>query len=142
MLDEDDPRQVVGIGQEAQLVDDPRLLELRLGVARQAGRAAGKSDTVVPRELQAVLHEVVEMLPDTAVGAVERRGMDALAVVGEPGLIGGFGFHGFRGGPQFRSSAPVSRARASVTNVRSMRSHSAARSGPGAIRRHAFCIVP
>ena len=87
--DEDDAFEAVDLDEELQLVDDPLLLEEGLGVAGEAGGAAGEGEAVVTREAEAVLEEVVEVLADPAVGAVDRRGVDAVVVVGDAALIGG-----------------------------------------------------
>lgn len=98
MGDEDDAFQTVDFHQELELVDDAFFLEGGLGVAGEAGRAAGECDAVVAGEAEALLEEVVEVLAESAIGAVDRRGVDAGGFVGEGGDIRrGRGAKGLRG---------------------------------------------
>ena len=85
--DEDDARELVNLDEELEFIDDALLFQVGLRVAREAGRAAGEGDAVVPGELQAVLKKVVELLAHSAVGAVNGRGVDAAAFVGDIALV-------------------------------------------------------
>lgn len=91
MGDQDDALELVGLDQEAEFIGDAGLFEDGLGVAREAGGAAGEGDAVVAREGEALLEEVVEVLAEAAVGAVDGRGVDAGRVVGEGGGVLGKG---------------------------------------------------
>ena len=81
VLNEHDPREVVGFDEELEFVDRALLGDPRFGVAGEAGRTAGQRDPVVPRQGQPVLEEVVEVLADPAVRAVHGGDMHALGVV-------------------------------------------------------------
>ena len=86
--DQDDALKAVDIDEELELIDDALLFEVGLRVTGEAGGAAGEGDSVVPRQVQAILKEIVEMLADAAVGAVDGRGTDSGALVGEAGFVG------------------------------------------------------
>lgn len=81
--DQHDALQSVNLDEEFQLVGDADLFKVCLGVAGEAGGAAGERDAVIAGEGEPLLEEVVEVLAEAAVGAVDRRGTDAGGVVGE-----------------------------------------------------------
>lgn len=88
MGEEDDALEFVDLDEELELVDDAFFLEGGLGVAGEAGRAAGECDAVVAGEAEALLEEVVEVLAESAVGAVDGGGVDAGGFVGDGGDVG------------------------------------------------------
>ena len=83
-----DAFQAVHLDQKLQLIHDPLFLQVGLGMPGKARRPAWQGHTVVPGKPQPVLQEVVEVLADSAIGAVHRRGTDSGRVVGQAGFIG------------------------------------------------------
>jgi len=81
VLDQDDAVDAVGVGEELELADDAFLLEAGLGVSGETAGAAGQGDAVVAGEFEPVLQEIVEMLADSSVGAVDGGGVHAFGVV-------------------------------------------------------------
>jgi len=81
VLDEDDAVDAVGVGEELELADDAFLFESCFGVPGEATGPAGEGDAVVAGEVEPVLEEVVEVLADAAVGAVDGCGVHAFGVV-------------------------------------------------------------
>lgn len=91
MGDEDDALEPVDFHQELELVDDAFFLKGGLGVAGEAGRAAGECDAVVAGEAEALLEEIVEVFAEASVGAVDGRRVDAGGFVGKRRGVGGRG---------------------------------------------------
>lgn len=85
--DEDDAFEFVNLDEELEFIDDTALFERCLRMAGEARRAPGEADAVVARQIQTVLKEIIAVLADTAVGAVESRGVDAGGVVLEFGFV-------------------------------------------------------
>ncbi len=83
VLDKDDAGEGVGFDEEFEFVEDAGLFKPRLGVAREAGGTSGQGNTVVVGQAQAGLEEVIVLLGDSAVGAVDRSSVHALGLVGQ-----------------------------------------------------------
>lgn len=79
--DEDDAFEFVDLDEEVEFVDDAFFLEVGLGVSGHAGWAAGEADAVVAWEVEALLEEVVEVLAESAIGAVDGGGVDSGGLV-------------------------------------------------------------
>lgn len=85
--DEDDAFELVDLDEELELIDDTLFFEVGLRMPGKAGGPARQAKPVVSGEVEAVLEEVVEVFAQSAVGAVEGRGMDAGGVVLEFGFV-------------------------------------------------------
>lgn len=88
MGEEDDAFEFVDLDEELELVDHALLLQRRLGVPRQTRRPPRQRHPVIPRQPQPLLQQVVEVLAEAAVGAVDGRGVDAGGFVGDGGDVG------------------------------------------------------
>lgn len=75
--DEDDFAKLVNFDEELEFVHDALFFEMGLCMTGEAGGAAGEGDAVVAGEIEAVLEEIIKVFTDTAVGAVDGRGVDA-----------------------------------------------------------------
>lgn len=96
--EEDDALELVDLDEELELVDHALLLQRRLRVPRQTRRPPRQRHPVIPGQPQPLLQQVVEVLAEAAVGAVDRRGVDAGGFVGKGGDVGGRGQWGMGNG--------------------------------------------
>ncbi len=87
MGDQDHTLEAVHLDEELELIDDALFFEKGLLVPREAGRAAGEGDAVVTGQAQTVLKEIVELLANTAVGAVDGGRVDTGSFVFDAALI-------------------------------------------------------
>src|SRR5207244_1889728 len=89
--DEDHLAQAMGGEEKAKLLLDTLALPEGQEPTREAGRPARAGKTVIPRQAQPVMKELVDLIADAAVAAVDRRGMDARFDVGGRALVDGHG---------------------------------------------------
>jgi hypothetical protein len=76
----------VHIDQKVQFVNDGGVFELRLRILDKRRGPAGEGDAIVPRELQAILEKVVEVIAHAAIGTINGGGVDTLGFVGRAGF--------------------------------------------------------
>eukprot|EP00913_Durusdinium_trenchii_P005680 g5298.t1 len=76
MGDQHDPLQPVRVDQKPQLFDHPFFLAVGAEMPGQTGRTAGNRKPIVPRQLQLVLQQIVELLAVPPVAAIHRRGLN------------------------------------------------------------------
>ena len=74
--DQDNALEVMDVDQESQLIGDPLFFAKRNKVSRQARGSAGDRKSIVARQFQRVLHEVVKMFAEAAVAAIDCGGPD------------------------------------------------------------------
>jgi hypothetical protein len=89
MGNQDDAPEVMNVDQESQLLDDPFLFAIGKEVAGEARRAAGHRKPIVAWQLKRVFQEVVELLSETPVAAIDRRRMDATRIEANTALENG-----------------------------------------------------
>src|SRR5687767_1931567 len=81
MRDEDDGFHVVHLSEKAQLLFDTARVPERLETSRQRNRSARHRDAVVARQVETVVEEVIHVIADAPVGAIDRRREDAFGRV-------------------------------------------------------------
>lgn len=71
------PGQLVKLHQELEFIHHSLFFKMSLGVPGEARRTTGQRYPVIPGQLQPGLQKVVKVLTHAAVGAVNRRGVNA-----------------------------------------------------------------
>src|ERR1043165_9504005 len=79
--------QPVHLDQELELIHHPLFLQVRLRMPRQPRRPPRQRHPVIPRQPQPILQEVVEVLADSTVRTINRRGSDPVPVIRQTTLV-------------------------------------------------------
>jgi hypothetical protein len=82
--DQDNALEVMDVDQESQLLGDCLFFTKRNKVSGQARGSAGDRKSIVARQLQRVLHEVVKLFAEAAVAAIDCGGPDPPDVERDP----------------------------------------------------------
>lgn len=82
--DQDNALEAMDVDQESELLGDCLFFAKLNKVLRQARGSAGHRKSIVARQLQQVLHEVVKLFAEAAVAAIDSGGADSFVVEPDP----------------------------------------------------------
>ena len=86
--DKNDAFEMVYLDEKLQLIDDALTLQMGLRMIRQARWPTGECDPVIPRQLQPILKEIIELFANATVGAINGRRMNSLPLIRQTAAIG------------------------------------------------------
>ena len=81
MGNEYNPPKLVGFDQKVEFINNPLLFQVSLWVTRQTSRTARKAQPVVPRKVQTVHQELIELRSNSAIRTVDRGCMYSRSIV-------------------------------------------------------------